>query len=49
MIVDPYEIKSITFTQVVRLVANYPESNPILSRFIDNNGGLRDDYDDDDD
>lgn len=23
-IVDPYEIKQITFTQMVRLVANYP-------------------------
>ena len=35
-IVDPYEIKLITFTQMVRLVANYPESRPILSRFIGN-------------
>lgn len=35
MIVDPYETKTITFTQMVRLVANYPEANPILSRFID--------------
>ena len=34
-IVDPYETKSITFTQVVRLVANYPESNPILMRFLE--------------
>lgn len=33
-IVDPYELKQITFTQMVRLVANYPESSPILSRFI---------------
>jgi hypothetical protein len=33
-IVDPYEIKQITFTQMVRLVANYPESRPILSRFL---------------
>ena len=24
-IVDPYETKVITFTQMVRLVANYPE------------------------
>ena len=24
MIVDPYETKTITFTQMVRLVANYP-------------------------
>lgn len=35
MIVDPYETKMISFTQMVRLVANYPENNPILSRFID--------------
>lgn len=35
MIVDPYETKSITFTQVVRLMANFPENNPILSRYID--------------
>ena len=33
-IIDPYEIKQITFTQMVRLVANYPESRPILSRFL---------------
>lgn len=33
-IVDPYETKSITFTQMVRLVANYPESNPILMRYL---------------
>lgn len=32
-IVDPYETKAITFTQMVRLVANYPESNPILNRY----------------
>ena len=32
-IVDPYETKKITFTQMVRLVANYPESNPILNRY----------------
>lgn len=35
VVVDPYETKSITFTQMVRLVANYPEGNPILSRFVD--------------
>lgn len=35
MIVDPYETKTITFTQMVRLVANYPENSPILSRFIE--------------
>ena len=35
IIVDPYENKSITFTQMVRLVANYPETSPILSRFIE--------------
>ena len=34
-IVDPYETKSITFTQVVRLVANYPENNPILMRYLE--------------
>jgi Ca2+-binding EF-hand superfamily protein len=32
-IVDPYETKVITFTQMVRLVANYPEDNPILNRY----------------
>lgn len=36
-IVDPYETKSITFTQMVRLVANYPEDNPILNRYIQKN------------
>jgi hypothetical protein len=35
MIVDPYETKSITFTQLVRLMANYPENNPILSRYTE--------------
>ena len=34
-IIDPYETKSITFTQVVRLVANYPENNPILMRYLE--------------
>lgn len=44
MIVDPYESKAITFTQVVRLVANYPENNPILSRFLEDKAD-EEDYD----
>lgn len=32
-IIDPYETKIITFTQMVKLVANYPEENPILNRY----------------
>lgn len=36
-IVDPYETKVITFTQMVRLVANYPEDNPILNRYAQKN------------
>ena len=36
-IVDPYETKVITFTQMVRLVANYPEQNPILNRYAQKN------------
>lgn len=34
-IVDPFEIKAITFAQMVKLLANYPEDNPILNRFIE--------------
>ena len=36
-IVDPYETKVITFTQMVRLVANYPEEMPILNRYVQKN------------
>ena len=36
-IIDPYEMKVITFTQMVRLVANYPEENPILNRYAQKN------------
>lgn len=32
LIVDPYETKSITFSQLVSVIDNYPENHPILSR-----------------
>ena len=35
-IVDPHEKNLITYSEVCRLFSNYPEGNPILSRFADN-------------
>lgn len=34
-IVDPYENKIITFSQVARLAQNYPDTGPILNRLIE--------------
>lgn len=36
-ITDPYQTNAITFTQMVRLVANYPEDSPILNRYSQKN------------
>lgn len=43
MIVDPYENKVITFSQMARLVQNYPEGNPILNRLISKENDLLED------
>lgn len=33
--IDPNETDVITYSQVVQLFSNYPEGNPILSRFAE--------------
>jgi hypothetical protein len=36
-IIDPYTTNTITFTQVCKLLSNYPESGPVLTRFLKDN------------
>jgi Ca2+-binding EF-hand superfamily protein len=33
-IIDPYTTNTITFTQICKLLSNYPEGAPILTRYL---------------
>ena len=32
--IDPYSTNTITFTQICKLFSNYPESEPVLTRYL---------------
>ena len=34
-IIDPNQTNQMTYSQVVKLFSNYPQDNPILSRFAE--------------